>query len=122
MLPELIGRMHRIVELDVLGEEDLIKILKESKSSACKQYAKILQAQGIKLEIKEDAYRTIAKTAISSNLGARALRGIVEDTMEDYLYEAPTLSKKENKNSVIITKNMIKNGKGIYVEKATTEV
>ena len=119
MLPELIGRMHRIVELDQLKEDDLVNILKTSKNSACKQYIKLLKAQGIKLTFCEDAYLTMAKTAVSSKLGARALRGIVEDTMEDYLYEAPTLSKTTNKKNIRVTSKMVKNGRGSYVAEQT---
>lgn len=117
MLPELIGRMHRIIEMNPLTQNDLIDILKNSKKSACKQYIKLLEAQGISLEILDESYETIANAAISSKLGARALRGIVEDTMEDWLYNAPTMMQETKEKKIIISKDMVKDGKGNYVEK-----
>ena len=114
MLLEFIGRMHRIVEIEQLEKDDLIDILKNSKDSTLKQYISLLNAIGMKIEFAEDAYDAIATCALETKTGARALRGIIEDTMEDLLYYAPSLSKKDKKEKIIITKEKIKNGKGEY--------
>lgn len=114
MLLEFIGRMHRIVEIEQLEKEDLINILKKSKDSTLKQYISLLNAIGMKIEFEEEAFETIATCALETKTGARALRGIIEDTMEDLLYYSPSLSKKEKKEKIIISKNKIKNGNGEY--------
>lgn len=113
MLPELVGRMHRIVEMNELSQNDLIDIMKKPKKSICKQYQDILHTKDIELNFDDTAYQLIAKTAIQSKLGARALRNIIEDTMEDLLYTFPN---ETDISKITITENMIKDGKGKYVE------
>lgn len=108
LLPELVGRMHRIVELNPLSKEDLMKILKFSKKSVCKQYISLMKASDITLNIEDSAYEQIANIAINTKLGARALRGIVDETLEDYIYN---IEDSKSKKNIEINKDLVKTKK-----------
>lgn len=90
LIPELIGRIPIVVSLDALDEDALIRILKEPKNSLVKQYKALFEMDGVKLRIKEDALREIAREAVSRKTGARGLRAIVEKTMMDAMYQVPS--------------------------------
>lgn len=115
MLPEFVGRIHRIAVLNPLTEDDLVKIMKESRKSACVQYTKLLGAEGTELVFADSAYRAIAHAAVQKKSGARGLRGIIEDTMDDYLYTIPSQPKKSRVRKLVITEAEVKDGKGNYV-------
>ena len=90
LIPEFVGRLPIIVTLDALDEEALVRILIEPRNALIKQYQKLLELDGIDLEFKEDAIRTIAQEAMKRNTGARGLRAIIEDIMLDVMYEFPS--------------------------------
>lgn len=90
LIPELIGRLPVLTYLEPLDKETLIRILTEPKNSLIKQYQKLFELEGIKLEIKEDAYEFIAEKALEFKLGARGLRSICEAILTDAMYELPS--------------------------------
>jgi ATP-dependent Clp protease ATP-binding subunit ClpX len=90
MIPEFIGRVPVIATLEELDEKTLVSILTEPKNALTKQYAKLLEYDGVLLEFEPDALIAIAKEAIKRNTGARGLRAIVEQTMLDVMYELPS--------------------------------
>ncbi|MFY9382199.1 MAG: ATP-dependent Clp protease ATP-binding subunit ClpX [Eubacteriales bacterium] len=92
LIPELVGRLPVIVALDDLDEEALIRILSEPKNSLVKQYKKLFEMDGIKLEFEKSALRTAASLAIERNTGARGLRNILEKVMEPVMFDAPSLT------------------------------
>ncbi len=106
LIPELVGRIPVITTLHELGEDALTKILKEPKNALVKQYQKIFEFEGIKLEFSENALKYIARTAIERKVGARGLKMIMEEFMLDLLYELPQI---KNLDKVIITEENIKN-------------
>ncbi len=106
LIPELVGRIPVIATLNELGEEALVKILKEPKNALIKQYKKMFEFEGIKLEFTENALKYIAKTAIQRKVGARGLKMIMEEFMLDLLYELPQI---KNLDKIIITEENIKN-------------
>lgn len=89
LIPELVGRLPIIGQLDTLTEEDLVRILTEPKNAIIKQYKALLAADNVDLQFSKDALAYIANTAIKRDLGARGLRAIIEDLMVDVMYEAP---------------------------------
>jgi len=89
LIPEFVGRLPVVVTLDGLDEDALVRILTEPKNALCKQYQKLLEMDGIKLDFEEDAIRTIARQAIERKCGARGLRAIIEDCMMDTMFELP---------------------------------
>jgi ATP-dependent HslUV protease ATP-binding subunit HslU len=99
LIPELQGRFPIRVELKSLTVEDFIRILKEPKNALSKQYTALLETEGIKLILTEDALEEVARFAAqvnesSENIGARRLHTIMEKMLEDVSFEGPDLKKK----------------------------
>ena len=90
LIPELVGRLPVTVSLDLLDKEALIRILTEPKSAIVKQYQKLLELDGVKLEFDRDALTTIAETTLARKTGARGLRAIMEKIMMDTMYQVPS--------------------------------
>ncbi len=106
MIPEFIGRLPILFSLDALTEDMLVRILTEPKNAIIKQYQKLLTYDEVALEFEEDALYAIAKRAREKEVGARALRAIIEEFMLDIMYEIP---KDENIGRVVITRDYIEN-------------
>ena len=107
LIPEFVGRIPIVVNLDPLGEDALVKILTEPKNAIIKQYQKLVGFDGVKLTVEEDAVREIAQTAIRLKTGARGLRTIIESVMTEVMYKIPS---EENVEEVIITKECLTDG------------
>ena len=90
IIPEFIGRLSVIVTLDNLDKEALIKILTEPRNALTKQYKKLLAMDGVDLEFNSDALNAVAEKALERKTGARGLRAIMEDTVSDIMYNAPS--------------------------------
>jgi len=106
LIPEFIGRLPVIVSLDKLDKEALVSILTEPKNALVKQYKELFKIDNVELEIEKEALEEIAIKALEVNTGARGLRGILETTMTEVMYEIP--SRKDIKKCVI-TKDTIIN-------------
>lgn len=104
MIPEFLGRLPIMFTLEALTEDMLVSILKEPKNAILKQYQKLLAMDEVKLEFEEEALHSIAKQAKEKNVGARALRSIIEEFMLDIMYEVP---KDDNIGTVTITKEYV---------------
>lgn len=104
MIPEFVGRLPILFAMDALDEDMLVKILVEPKNAIVKQYQKLLRMDEVKLEFEEGALRAIAHKAKEKEVGARALRAILEDFMLDIMYEIP---KDDNIGEVVITEDYI---------------
>jgi ATP-dependent Clp protease ATP-binding subunit ClpX len=92
LIPEFIGRIPLVVQLQELSEEDLVHILTQPKNAMIKQYKKLLSMDNVELEFDEDALHSLAKMAIKRKTGARGLRAILEHLMLDVMYEVPQRS------------------------------
>lgn len=90
LIPEFIGRLPITVTLDLLSEKDLVRILTEPKNALVKQYKKLFDLDGIELEFDDDAVLEIAKQSEARKTGARGLRAIMEDTLMETMYKAPS--------------------------------
>ena len=108
IIPELIGRLPVVTVLDALDEDALVRILDEPKNALIKQYKYLFNADGIDLEFENDALRAIAKKSIERNTGARGLRSIVEATLRDIMFTAPS---DETISKITITADCV-NGTG----------
>lgn len=93
LIPELIGRLPVLTYLNPLDKETLIRILIEPKNSLIKQYKKLFEIEGIRLDFTKEALHYIAEKALDFKLGARGLRSICEAVLTDAMFELP--SKKE---------------------------
>lgn len=107
IIPELVGRMPVITCLESLDQDDLVRILVEPKNALTKQYQKLLEMDGVVLEITPDALKDIAQKAIDRQIGARGLRAIMEKVMMKIMYLIPSdLTIKK----VIITPECVNGG------------
>ena len=112
LIPELVGRLPVTVTLDMLDEEALIRILTEPKSAIVKQYQKLLELDGVRLDFDEDALYAIAETSFARKTGARGLRAIMEDIMMDTMFKVPS---DDTIKGCRITKEVVKGtGKPLY--------
>ncbi|MBO4427618.1 MAG: ATP-dependent Clp protease ATP-binding subunit ClpX [Bacteroidales bacterium] len=94
LIPEIVGRLPVVMNLDQLDRKALKRILTEPKNAILRQYEKLFELDGIKLEIEPKVLDVIVDTAIAEKLGARGLRAICERIMNDAMYEAPSSRKK----------------------------
>ncbi len=89
-IPEFIGRLPVVTTLESLDKSALIKILTEPNNSLVKQYKKLFEYDGVDLEFTADALDAIGSEAMKRNIGARALRSIIEEVMMNIMYEIPS--------------------------------
>ena len=114
LIPEFVGRLPITVTLDALDEDALVKILTEPRNALVKQYAKLLELDGIELAFEDDALKAIAAQAISRKSGARGLRAIIEGALLDTMFDLPG---RKDVRKCVITKAVIEKG-----EKPTLEI
>ena len=108
LIPELVGRLPVAAALRPLSEEALMSILTEPKNALTKQYAKLLQMEGVKLRFDKTALEAAVKIAQDRKTGARALRSIFEKAMLDVMYDIPS---KPEIAEVVVTRATIAEGK-----------
>lgn len=108
LIPELIGRLPVTVTLEELDEDAMIEILTKPKNALVKQYKELLKFDNVELEFDRSALEYIAKKAIEKKAGARGLRGIIESTIMDIMYEIPS---REDVEKIIITRESVEENK-----------
>lgn len=109
LIPEIIGRLPVITYLDALDRDALKRILTEPKNAILKQYEKIFELDGQKLVIDPEVLDLIVDTSIKNKLGARGLRSICEQIMNDAMYEAPSSGKKSFHLTLDYAKSKLEN-------------
>lgn len=90
LIPELVGRLPVITNLESLKKEDLVRILTEPRNALVKQYHALLSLDDVELEITDDALEEIAQQAIDRQIGARGLRAVMEHTMQRVMFDIPS--------------------------------
>ena len=90
-LPEFVGRFPVRVALDALDEQSLIRILTEPKDALVRQYQRMFQMEGARLEFTYDGLAAIAQKALRRDTGARALRSILEEVLLEAMFDLPTV-------------------------------
>jgi ATP-dependent Clp protease ATP-binding subunit ClpX len=93
LIPEIIGRLPILTYLKPLDKQALRNILTEPKNAITKQYKKLLEMDGITLTFAEDMLDYVVDKAIENKLGARGLRGLMENVMIDVMFELPSSNK-----------------------------
>ncbi len=94
LIPEIIGRLPILTNLEPLDRDALIRILTEPKNAIVRQYKKLLEMDGVELVIEEDVLGYIVDKSIEYKLGARGLRSLFETIMIDVMYQAPSMNEK----------------------------
>ena len=100
LIPELQGRFPIRVELETLNEEDFVRILTEPRNALVRQYAALLEVEGLRVSFTEDGIRQIASYAVEmnrqgENIGARRLHTIMEKVMEEISFAATNVGDAE---------------------------
>ena len=101
-IPELVGRIPVIVNLEELDKDAFIRILQEPKNAIVKQYAKMFEMDGVSLSFTPEALDRVAELAVKRKTGARGLRSIMENLMLDIEYELPSLTDEEKSGKKLI--------------------
>ncbi len=94
LIPEIIGRLPILTNLEPLDRDALLRILTEPKNAIVRQYKKLLEMDGVELVINDDVLGFVVDKAIEYKLGARGLRSLFETIMIDVMYQAPSLQEK----------------------------
>jgi ATP-dependent Clp protease ATP-binding subunit ClpX len=93
LIPELVGRMPIVTPLSDLSEKELLKILVEPKNSIIRQFVKLFQLEGIRLNFEEKALQEVVRIAQEKKTGARGLRAVLEKSMIEIMYNVFKKSK-----------------------------
>jgi ATP-dependent Clp protease ATP-binding subunit ClpX len=104
IIPEFIGRFPVIAALEELTESELVKVMSETKNSIRAQYQHLFKMDEIELEFTDDAFEAIAKEAKESASGARAIRAIFEDILQDLMFNLPS---EDNVKKIVIDKKSV---------------
>jgi ATP-dependent Clp protease ATP-binding subunit ClpX len=105
LIPEFVGRLPVVCNVDPLDHAALIQILTEPRNALIKQYAKIFEIDGVQLEFTDDALEAIADLAILRETGARGLRAILEEVLLNTMYELPS---RKDVGEVLITGEVVR--------------
>jgi ATP-dependent Clp protease ATP-binding subunit ClpX len=89
LIPELVGRLPVVSYLQPLDEEGLVQVMTEPKNALVKQYQALFQMEKCELRFTEEALHFVARRALEKGVGARGLRGILEEVMLDIMYDLP---------------------------------
>ncbi|MEW6050894.1 MAG: ATP-dependent Clp protease ATP-binding subunit ClpX [Candidatus Zixiibacteriota bacterium] len=108
LIPEMVGRLPVVAGLRPLDETAMMSILTEPKNALTKQYARLMELEGVKLTFEPEALRAAVKLAMEKKTGARALRSIFEKAMMEIMFEVPS---RPDLAEVIITRETILDNK-----------
>lgn len=108
LIPEIIGRLPVLTYLKPLDRQALRNILTEPKNALTKQYQKLLAMDNVKLMFDDNALDYIVDKAIEYKLGARGLRGLMENVMTDLMFELPNHKKEGKQKPFTITKEYVR--------------
>jgi len=103
-IPEFVGRLPMITALAALTEDQLVQVLTEPRNALTRQYAKLLDMDGVELDFQPESLRELAKQAMKKGTGTRALRSLMEKLMLDLMYELPG---RDDVSHVTITRDMV---------------
>ena len=109
LIPEIVGRLPVVTYLDQLDRDSLRRILTAPKNAIIRQYQKLFEMDGMKLEIEPEVLDLIVDTSIERKLGARGLRAICEELMNDAMFEAPSSRKKVYTLTLAYAEEKLKN-------------
>ena len=104
LIPEFIGRLPIMANLNKLTKEDLVHILTQPKNALVKQYQQLLKMDNVELTFTDEALDAIAQKALDRKTGARGLRSIIEEAMLEIMFEIPS---REDVSKVMITESVI---------------
>ncbi|MFP4106791.1 MAG: ATP-dependent Clp protease ATP-binding subunit ClpX [Phycisphaerae bacterium] len=105
MIPEFVGRLPCLTALEQLDVDAMVRILTEPKNAVIRQYKRLFEIEDCTIEFTDEALKAVAERALQRDVGARALRAVVENIMLDIMYELP--ENKEEGAVYEITAEMV---------------
>ena len=90
LIPELVGRLPVVTTLEDLSVDQMVRVLKEPRNSLLKQYIHLFKLDDVELQMGDDTLRAVAEEAIKRKTGARGLRNVMEDTLNQLMFEVPS--------------------------------
>ena len=111
LIPELVGRLPVVSYLQPLDEAGLVRVMKEPRNALVKQYQALFQMEECELNFTDDALHYVARKALAKGVGARGLRGIVEEAMLDIMYDLP---EQEKGTVVKVDENVVAGKKDVF--------
>ncbi len=106
LIPEFIGRFPVVAALEELSESELVNVMSKTRNSITDQFKYLFKLDNITLEFTDGAFKQIAKEAKASASGARALRAIFEEILQDSMFNFPS---EKNIEKVVVDENVVKN-------------
>lgn len=122
LIPEFVGRLPVICQLEELDEKALRDILTGPKNATLKQYQALFELDGVELEFENEAIEAVAKLAFANKTGARGLRSIIENCLKDTMFEIPDIDGLEK---VIVSEKVVSDGAKpelVYQKEVVNEV
>lgn len=104
LIPEFIGRLPVIASVSPLDRDALVRILTEPKNALVKQYKRMFEIDGVELEFDEPAVEAIAEQALLRGTGARGLRAIMEEVLQQVMFDVPS---RDDVERVLITRDVV---------------
>ena len=111
LIPELVGRLPVVSYLQPLDEEGLVRVMKEPRNALVKQYQALFRMEDCELDFTDEALHYVAQKALAKGVGARGLRGIVEEAMLDIMYDLP---EQEKGTMVKVDENVVAGKKDVF--------
>ncbi|MCL1899628.1 MAG: ATP-dependent Clp protease ATP-binding subunit ClpX [Promicromonosporaceae bacterium] len=104
LIPEFIGRLPIIAAVSPLDRASMIRILTEPRNALAKQYQRIFELDGVDLEFTDDAIEAIADQALLRGTGARGLRAIMEEVLQQVMFDVPS---RDDVARVVVTRDVV---------------
>nr|WP_216645376.1 ATP-dependent Clp protease ATP-binding subunit ClpX [Isoptericola halotolerans] len=104
LIPEFIGRLPVIASVSPLDREALVRILTEPRNALVKQYQRMFEIDGVRLEFADDAIDAIAEQALLRGTGARGLRAIMEEVLQQVMFDVPS---RDDVEGVVVTRDVV---------------
>ncbi|MHA7132651.1 ATP-dependent Clp protease ATP-binding subunit ClpX [Oerskovia turbata] len=104
LIPEFIGRLPIITSVAKLDQDALVRILTEPRNALVKQYQRMFQIDGVELEFEDEAISAIADQALLRGTGARGLRAIMEEVLQEAMFDVPS---RDDVERVVITREAV---------------
>ena len=114
LIPEFVGRFSTVVQLQALELKDMVSILKDGKNALIKEYQRILEVDGVELVFEDAALEQIATLALERKIGARGLRSILEEVMQEILFQVPSVEDQIEK--VIVNEETVFDHKMRFID------
>ncbi|RPF22218.1 ATP-dependent Clp protease ATP-binding subunit ClpX [Myceligenerans xiligouense] len=104
LIPEFIGRLPVVASVSPLDRDALVRILTEPRNALVKQYQRMFQIDGVELEFEDGAVEAIADQALLRGTGARGLRAIMEEVLQQVMFDVPS---RDDVERVVITRDVV---------------